>query len=317
MQKIIVTTFFLLLFFSSQAIAGEQSIRDFAYDLEKLFSIEAKRTLEVGDVTHFTRQINTNGTAEASYNPLLNTIFLKSENLIQTGLMSYNVKSITLLKSEQPLAYPGKISTIFHELGHSEMDQFILNGITSEDRMMLQLYKNEFVPWVKKNYPSLNPKTLFQEVYGYYRGNIIETLFADKSNIEILNGYNIYQHRCFLSFYLKKVIGTLSREEFSQFLFPENDPTWEEKYRNRVLPRYVFIEGKDIDLMKNPSDPFKETWKRVFWYYFSINYHSPSNTRELALHFREHSPDRNFIKECRNKMWDEFHSLPHQNSQGI
>ncbi|RPJ66235.1 MAG: hypothetical protein EHM20_17510 [Alphaproteobacteria bacterium] len=308
MRKNILATLVLFLILLSQAIAGEQSIKDFAYDLEKLFSIEARRTLEVGDVTHFTRQINTNGTAEASYHPLLNTIFLKTENLIQTGFMSYNVKSITLLKSEQPLVYPVKISTIFHELGHSEMDQFILNGITSEDRMILQLYKNEFVPWSKKNYPGVNPKTLFQEVYGYYRGNIIETLFADKTNIEILNGYNIYQHRCFLSFYLKKVIGTLSREEFGQILFPVNDPSWEEKYRNRVLPRYVFIEGKDIDLMKNPNDPFKDSWKRALWYYFSVNYHPPTNTRELAMFYKDNHTDRNFIKECRNKMWDEFHA---------
>lgn len=306
MYKLITSVLLSLALFST-SYAAEESIRDFANDLERLFSIKAQKTLAVGDVTHFTKQINTNGTAEASYNPLLNTIFLKSENLVSTGPFSYNVKSISTLKQEQPTAYSVKISTIFHELGHSEMDQFILKGITSEDRMILGLYKNEFIPWAHTNYPGVNPKTLFQEIYGYYRGAVIETLFADKSTIEILNGYNIYQHKCFLSFYLKKVIHELSREEFSQILFPENDPSWEEKNHNKFFPRYVFIQGKDIDLEKNPNDPFKEQLKRAFWFYFSTNYHPPSNVRELAIYLRSHHEDRNFLKECRNKLWDELH----------
>lgn len=307
-----MTQYFLTILFSlqlfSSAIAGEESIRDFAHDLEKLFAIEAKRTLEVGDVTHFAAQINPNGTAEASYHPVFNTIFLKKENLISTGFMSYNVKSISALKSAEPITYQTKIATIFHELGHAEMDQFILNGLTSEDRMLLSIYKNEFIPWTKKNYPGVNPKTLFQEFYGYYRSGVIETLFQDKLNIESLNGFNIFQHRCFNSMYLRKAVQTLSRENFAQFLFPENDVSWEEKYSNKFLPRYVFIQGKDIDLMKNPADPFKEIWKKAFWYYFSLNYHLPKNMRELTLHFRAHHENRNFIKECRNKMWDEYHA---------
>ena len=248
---------------STNAHAGEESIRGFANDLERLFSLKAKRTLEVADVTHFTAQINPKGIAEASYNPVINTIFLKKENLIYTGIMSYNVKSISAMKSEGPFAYQSKTSTIFHELGHSEMDQFILSGLTHEDRMLQNIYKKEFIPWTRKNYPGVNPKTLFQEFYGYYRSSVIETLFQDKSNIESFNGFNIYQHKCFNSMYLKKVVATLSRDEFSQFLYPENETTWEEKYRDRFLPRYVFIQGKDIDLQKNPADPFKDSWKRL------------------------------------------------------
>jgi hypothetical protein len=307
MKHYILGIIFTLQLFSV-AVAGEESIREFAQDLEKLFSLESKRTLEIGDVTHFVPQINPNRIAEASYNPLINTIFLKKENIISTGWMSYKVKSLTALKAEQPVTYPVIISTIFHELGHSEMDQFILNGITSEDRILLSIFKYEFTPWVKKNYPGINPKTLFQEIYGYYRGGVIETLFQDKSTIESFNGYNIYQHRCFNSFYLKKMVSTLSREEFGQFIYPKNDPIWEEKYRNKFMPRYVFIQGKDIDLMKNPDDPFKELWKKAFWYYFTTNYHSPSSMRELTIYFQTHHDDRNFIKECRNKLWDGYHS---------
>lgn len=292
---------------SSNAKAAEESIKDFAKNLETLFSIEASKTLAVGKLTHFARQLNTNSTAEASYNPFFNTIFLKDENLISTGTFSYNVKSITMLKKEDPAIYPVKISTIFHELGHSEMDQFILNGITSDDKMMLRLYENEFIPWTRRNYPGINPKTLFQEIYGYYRGNVIETLFADKATIEILNGLNVYQHKCFPSIYLKKVVHELSRAEFSQFLFPENDPSWEAKYRNRFFPNDVFIKGQDIDLAKNANDPFMMYLNKAFWYYFSTNYHPPSNTKELAIHFRSHHEDREFLKECRNKIWDQLH----------
>lgn len=306
MKNIIWGIIFFLPLISS-ANANEESIKDFAYDLQKLFSIEAKRTLEVADVTHFAPQLYPSDIAEASYNPVINTIFLKRENLISKGKLTYYVKSITALKNDQPLAYPVKISTIFHELGHSEMDQFILRGATSEDRILVNIYKNEFTPWVKRNYPGVNPKTLFHEIYGYYRGNVIETLFADKLNIESLNGFNIFQLKCFKSNYLKRVVGTLSREEFSQLLYPENEPTWEEKYRDRFMPRYVFIRGKDIDLMKNVNDPFKEVWKKAFWYQFSVNYRAPSNMRELALHLRAHHEHLNLISNCRTKMWDEFH----------
>jgi hypothetical protein len=302
-----MTHFIFILLLSSQIFASEQAITNFAKDLEHLFSIEAKRTLEVGDVTHFTAQLNPNGMAEASYNPLLNTIFLKKENLNSTGIISYNVKSITEMKTAEPMTYSVKVGTIFHELGHSEMDQFILKGITAEDRMLLNLYKTEFIPWVKKNYPGVNPKTLFQEFYGYYRGDAIETYFQDKSTIESFNGYNIYQHRCFNTMNMKKLVSILSREEFSELFIPENEPTWKESYGIKFFPRYVFIQGKDVDLMKNPTDPFKETWKKAFWSYFVANYHAPKNMEELALYFRKHHDDRNFIKNCRNKIWDEYH----------
>lgn len=308
-----MTQFIFILLISTQlfssVFASEESIRDYANDLEQLFSLEARRTLEVGDVTHFTPQINPNGMAEASYNPMINTIFLKKENLTKTGLVSYNVKSISALKIVEPSAYSVKVSTIFHELGHAEMDQFILNGLTAEDRMLLSLYKNEFIPWTKKNYPGVNPKSLFHEFYGYYRGNVIETLFSDKLTIETFNGYNTFQNRCFNSMYLKKVVGTLSREEFGQILFPSGDPAWEEKYSERFVPRYVFVNGKDVDLQRNPADPFRVFWKKAFWYYFSVNYHPPKNMRELTIYLRSHHEKRSFIKECRNKMWDVYHAI--------
>jgi hypothetical protein len=306
-----IITLLILLFVQRPTLAnaGEGSIRDFANDLERLFSIKAKRTLEVGDVTHFAPQIISNPNAEASYNPRLNTIFLKKENLIYQGEMTFKVKSITQLKSNEPLIYPIKVATIFHELGHSEMEQFILKGLTSEDRILSNIFKNEFTPWVKKNYPGVNAKYFFQEIYGYYRSNVIETLFQDKTTIEIYNGWNRYKHHCFNSPMITNLAKTLSRKDFGVILFPENISNWEEAYMNKFLPDIIFINGKDLDLMKNiNNDPFKESWKKAFWDYFSNNYQGPANMRELATYFKTHHENRGEILKCRNELWDRLHA---------
>ena len=301
MKKIIPVV--LLLITISPTFAAEESIRDFANDLQQIFGIEAKKTLEVGSRTRFAPPLFPSNTAEASYNPVLNTIFLKKENL---GANNY-VKSITALKAMEPVTYPVKISTIFHELGHAEMDQFVLNDITVDDRALHSVFTNEITPWVKKNYPGVNPKTLFHETYGYYRGSVIETMFNDKATIEIYNGWNSYQKRCFFTPDLKAKVMTMTKEDFAQIMYPENNSAWEEKYSSRFVPRYVFIQGKDVDLMKNPADPFKEQWKKAIWNYFSQNYRSPSNMRELAVYFKTHHQDRNLIRDCRNAFWDESH----------
>lgn len=302
-MKNLILIVLLAFSFLNQSFAAEDSIRDFAHSLEKLFGIEARKTIEVGSRTHFAAQILPSSTAEASYNPLLNTIFLKRENLTSRNY----VKSISALRADEPVVYSVKVGTIFHELGHAEMDQFVLNDITIDDRALHFVFVNEIKPWVKTNYAGVNPKTLFQEVYGYYRGDIIEVFFNDKASIEIFNGWNSYQRRCFATPYLKTAMMNYTREQFGEILFPENEKTWEEKYSDRFMPRYVFIQGNEVDLMKNPGAPFKEQWKKAIWSYVKQNYHLPANMRELAVFFKANHEDRFALKECRNKMWDDAH----------
>lgn len=191
----------LFLCFNLLAHAGEVSVEDFAQDLDQMLGLDQKRTVEVANSAHLFLQLNPfASTAEASYIPLLKTIFLKMENLnidsCEHFLPSLKIKSIRQLKLELPLTYSIKVATIFHELGHAEMAEHILKGVDEDDQALLDLYLKEFKPWAQKNFPDVNPKDLFHEYYGYFRTNIIETLFKDMLEIESFNGFNRFRPAC-------------------------------------------------------------------------------------------------------------------------
>ncbi len=236
----------------------------------------------------------TNPDAIATYNPTLNVISLNKT--LFNGTQVKTAKEIM-----GPLGDYSKISTIFHEMGHAEMDVFIEHEKTERDVLVMSHYNNKLKAFYKKHFPSFNTTTVFQEHFGYYRAELIEFLSNEMNNILMVNGYNKFKKTCFLTGPLRVMLheGT-TLEEFTKILaFDEGD-----FYRKTIGPRFIFVRGKDLDLSSVPQGMIKETHD-LFWAYHQDFYGFPMNKKEMVRRMNESSEHRDEIKACRVKFFNE------------
>ena len=238
--------------------------------------------------------------AIATYNDKLNLISLTKEHL-QDG----NVKDARIILGKTNASY--KISTIFHEMGHAELDIFIENGREETDQMLKGLYYSFIKSFYKKHFPRFNPKMVFHEHFGYYRGEMVDFLAGEISNVLIFNGYNRYKNSCFLTQPLRsKLDAGISKDDFKKIMLPNGEL---KNYRLRINPGYIFVKGKDINL-NGPGVPATTLHQihLAFWTYHQEFYGLPVNLKDLVLRMNATSDFRKSIADCRENLWEEWHS---------
>ncbi len=237
----------------------------------------------------------TNPDAVATYNPILNVISLNK------ALMNGD-KVKTAKEIMGPLGDYSKISTIFHEMGHAEMDVFIENEKTDRDILIMNHYNTKLQAFYKKHFPGFNTKTIFHEHFGYYRAELIEYLSNEMNNLLMINGYNKFKKTCFLTGPLRVMLheGTTLEEFTKMQVFDEGD-----FFRKSIGPRFIFVRGKDIDLSSAPQEMIKETHD-LFWAYHQDFYNFPMNRKEMVKRMNDRSEHRDEIIACRTKIFNEY-----------
>ncbi|ATH06425.1 hypothetical protein BIY24_00250 [Halobacteriovorax marinus] len=295
-MKVMIVLCSLLIFNSVLALES------FSKSLEDRLGISSARVLEVGDKIRIKfGKFSRGSTAAASYNPIFNTIkFNKDLQSIRTK----KLKTISELRKESPYSYQVSLATIFHELGHAELDTIIEESKTGIDRDLYNTLNDEVEPWFKRNFPRIKSWDGVHELYGYYRTSVIEILFQEIDSILLQNGINQYQSRCFLPQRLKELIKTQSREEFSNLQVLSNDNS---SLDEKVSVQYIFIRGRDYNLA-DAREVFKKRWFQAMWKHLQKVYDLPTNKTDLLEHLNNWS-ELEFISSCRQKLWDDYHSM--------
>lgn len=234
--------------------------------------------------------------AVATYNGNLNIISLNKVH------MRGNV-----IKSAQeimgPLGDYSKLGTIFHEMGHAEMDVFIENETTERDALVKYHYDNKLKAFYKKYFPKFNPHTVFHEHFGYYRAELIESLSGEINNLLMYNGYNKFKKSCFLTGPLRKMLAeNVTLEDFQKLIVPQGE---DEFFRKKIGPRFIFVRGKDLDLGSVPQTMIRETHD-LFWAYHQDFYGFPINRKDLVNRMNVNSLYKNDLAACRAKLWSTF-----------
>lgn len=234
--------------------------------------------------------------AVATYNGILNTINLSKENLESNG--NYQIKDARKIRGKNLLS--ANVTTIFHEMGHAELDVFIENKYELDDTVLMYHYQNKLKP-VYKKITSENPHTVFHEHFGYYRSDLMYFMYDELSNILINNGFNHIKNSCFLNASLRsKLKNGISLEEFTKFYPTSLSPL--SPYRLKVNPKYVYVRGKDIDLSKANKKVIDETHLH-FWSYHQTFYGFPMNEKDFINRLNKGGPFRKSLAKCRTELW--------------
>lgn len=243
--------------------------------------------------------------AIATYNGKLNLISLH-EDLVESSGKGRRIKDARIIRGHD---FRGtyQLSTIFHEMGHAELDVFIERGRENSDQMLSSHYDHTLKNFYKQNFPGFNPHTLFHEHFGYYRSDLIEFLTHEINDLLIANGFNRMNKSCYLNNALKKKISEgITLEEFRKLMVITDAPF----YRTSISTRYVYVRGKDIDLYSgtNAKEILLLT-HNLFWGYHQEMYNFPINRTDLV---KRMNADYEFMKElsdCRTKLWKKEKNL--------
>ncbi|MFL5786004.1 MAG: hypothetical protein ACJ76H_15400 [Bacteriovoracaceae bacterium] len=230
--------------------------------------------------------------AVATYNGNFNTISLNKANL--NGNIIRPAQEIM-----GPLGDYSKLGTIFHEMGHAEMDVFIENEVADRDTVVKYHYDHKLKDFYKKYFPGFNPHTVFHEHFGYYRAELMEFLSGKMNDVLMYNGYNKFKKSCFLTPPLKKLLAeNVTLEEFQKVI-----PSGEiELYRTQINPRYIFVKGKDLDLASVPQDMIRQTHD-LFWAYHQDFYGFPVSQKDLVERMNARALFKNDLANCRAKLY--------------
>ncbi|PCJ16362.1 MAG: hypothetical protein COB02_16500 [Candidatus Cloacimonadota bacterium] len=300
---------YLLLFIIllTSTFSKARHVVNFSPSVAKQFGFDMTRFNEVAAQIHFgspsllNQWSIINASAEATYNDILNILEVKKELYIFKNGKG-TLMSLNQLKKKYQYAYTVKVDTIFHEMAHAEMDKFIEEGKTPQDKKLYNVLKNEVKPWIKRNSKRSSSIGIF-ELHGYFIGQIIETMFADIGDIYLFNGINIYQSKFFAGRNIKKKATELSLEEFIKLLIPKRRA--KKLYRDRIEVGYVWVKGKEIELKGSSKDPFKKEWFQAIWDHFEYFYNPPTNIQELTQHLAKDFPLKEKLIEYRKKLHEE------------
>jgi hypothetical protein len=237
--------------------------------------------------------------AIATYNDKLNVISLNSE-LLTKSQGKYVIKSTRAIEGNGNAS--AKISTIFHEMGHAEMDVFIENEREAVDSDINQYFKHVLKDFYKTHFKAFNPKHLFHEHFGYYRSDLVDRMDIEIEDLYLNNGFNRYQNRCFLNPVLRKLLEDgISLEDFKKFmLLTEN-----KQFSKHIGPEYIYVKGKDVHLKaKNIPQQVINTTQQLFWQYHKHFYDFPSNSQELVDRMNKKSRFKDALSKCREILWN-------------
>lgn len=298
--------------------AGTRHVVQFAPTVGAYYGFDMKRFVDVADKIHFgkpsylARKGIISSDAEATYNDILNVIALKEENFVQVSRFKARVKSLDELKKDSGYAFTNKISTIMHEMAHAEMDKFIQENETAEDKKLNDVLLKEVKPWIKRNSKRSSSIGVY-ELHGYFVGQIIETMSADISDIFMYNGVNSFNDKFFPARNMKKKAVEDSLEDFKKLYVPERNA--DKSYGERLSVGYIWIKGKELELKGPENDPFKDEWYQALWDHFAHFYKPPTNIRELTEHLNENHYLMEKLVEYRAQLHEELNSKDESEDQ--
>lgn len=237
--------------------------------------------------------------ASATYNGKLNQIKLNDSLLVRNG-NSYSIKSAQEILGSKNLGLVA-LATIFHELGHAEMDILIENKKSANDEVIMYQYRNKMKDVFSRNF-SGNNWTTFHEYFSYYRTDLVEGILWDKGDIYHENGYRRDNGSCYLTKYLRSQLEEkVSLAEFQKF--HSFRPT--KNYRLGAAPRYVFVRGKDFDLGSVSTDDQKiiAQTNDLFWMYHVEEYGFPTTQKVLVERMNLRDVELVKFRACREELY--------------
>jgi hypothetical protein len=303
----------ILLLFVVSIHADRRNVELFAQSMEKEFGFNMNRFMDVSSKIKFGTESLLkqwgviNNYAEASYNDALNILEVKKELNKKVSFMKGRILTVSELKAAFKFAYTVKIDTIFHEMAHAEMDVFIEEKETPEDKKLYNILKNEVKPWFKKHFKA-SSKICFWEVHGYFVGQVIETLYSDMGDIAMYNGINQFQNKGFPAKFVKDNAATMDLNEFQKFHPPVSHRNFGVDYRDRIKVPTVWVRGKTIDISSIKDDPFKDEWYQALWDHFAFHFDPPKNISELTEQMNKYHSCLEVLKQYRKQYWEEVHS---------
>lgn len=303
MKKLNLAFFSLL--FSTFAFAGPMD--NFAHSLKNdYYFTKTARAIELNNHVRITKfgilgRIFSPDAA-ATYNDKLNIISLHADLVEKIDGVTY-IKDARMIRGAQ-YTETQRLSTIFHEMGHAELDVFIENGKEAEDMMVINHAKYLLKPWYKAHFPKFNAHMAFHEHFGYYRGELMDFMLGEIDTLLINNGYNKFRNSCFKTQLLKQKLSEgVPLEEFQKLYVTD---VKNEFYRTRISPHYIFVKGKDIDLRSAPNSKMMlMQTHNIFWAYHQAMYNFPINQQDLVKRMNGQSQFKKAISDCRTKMWEE------------
>ena len=237
--------------------------------------------------------------ATATYNDKTNTIALDKTLLRKEG-RRFHLKDASEILSVNYSGY-AKVSTIFHELAHAEIDVFIENKKELTDMVLMNIYHSKLKPLYRKYFKAVNPWVVFHEHFAYYRSELIETLSMDVMDMMLENGWNPQSSRCYLTAPLKKLLQEgASMDEFLALR------TGRSRAFSTVAPHYLFVRGKDLALthLSAADQGVMRAAHQQFWSYHVEFYGFPKNLSEVVSYMEQDARYKK-LKECREKLYDQ------------
>lgn len=258
------------------------------------FADELESRLHVKKMSFWDRL--TSPTATALYSPLFNTIKLKADLIHPNG----QIKDAREIRGKRYLTTP--VVTIFHEMGHAELDTIIENSSEIEEVSFMALYKNTLKNLYEKNFKGVRPYDLFHEHYAYYKTAVLEFMYNELANIYMENGYNYIDQRCYLTPRLKELLQSgISLEDFVKLRnFSDND-----FYQRQIEVRYVFVKGESYNLSNiSEWEKTKGLVHKIFWNTLQKYYNFAVNRSQFVERLNNSSSLKAF-KKCREKLFYE------------
>jgi hypothetical protein len=282
---------------------------DFSASLQKeLFWFDSSRLLQTTEKIYLAqpnlleRWGVINSEAAASYNSILNTIILKPDVISRDAKGSLRISTVPELIQTKAHSFGVAISTIMHEIAHAEYDVFVERSYTPEDERLFLIVEREVLPWLQRNHPGLSrseQNVASWEIFGYYRGDLIQQMLNDREEILSANGY--FNKRCYFSPTMKEAAQQLTLEEFTKLLPIGKD--FDESYGTRFRLEYVWAKGEDVELFwKNHPEPFRQEWQLAYFRHFRAHYAIPENKRVLLARMNKLLPKE--LVECRKNYWN-------------
>jgi hypothetical protein len=244
-----------------------------------------------------------NPDAEATYHPIFKQINLH-DDLLMPNSRPTSIRDARLIRGPQFQYVP--LATIFHEMGHAELDTIIEKGDRLIDHVMRDTYSRFLRSFYRETFGVLRPYTIFHEHFAYYRSDLIDFLYGEVMDIFFLNGYNVHRNGCFLSRPLRAMLEAgVELEEFKKwhsFTPKENDAF----YRTRVSPRYIFVRSNSYDL--HEGQDYQRVLNHahsVFWAYHQEVYGFPINRADFVKRMNESQSYRQRLS-CREQLYNDF-----------
>lgn len=239
-----------------------------------------------------------NQDAAATYNSVLNTVVLKEEYTVSES--NPNEKAYRRLKSwdelqqSQPIVWPVRLATIFHELSHAEFS-WLPQSKDPIDQELLQFLKVNLDSYLKRKYPrssALDRKIARSELFAYYRDSALTLLLESKNETLLQNGYFGSSYRCRKTEFLEKWF--LGRPEVDRMQYQVIGQ--DVNFAKMELP-YIFVKGEEYSI--DSKDPIHSQLQSVLWRQMQHHFAPAKSKSEMVQWMNSKTDLLNLIKPCR------------------